>query len=167
MTRRANDRNARGVRLSRAQRRWRALRARPERGAGGTSLEVILIAPILVVLVLIGVAGGRAVTGQGRVDQAADVAARAASQQDTPAAAEPAAQAAAQRSLAQAGMDCRQLTLDVDLAGFDAPPGRPAVVTVTVRCIVDWSDLTLPGWPGRHTVTSSASSPLDEYREHP
>ena len=53
----------------------------------------------------------------------------------------------------------------VDTAGFAAPVGTPATVTATVRCVVNLADLAVPGVPGTRTVTATASSPVDTFRE--
>jgi len=43
--------------------------------------------------------------------------------------------------------------------------GTPATVTATVRCVVNLADLAVPGVPGARTVTATASSPVDTFRE--
>jgi Flp pilus assembly protein TadG len=141
---------------------WRA-----ERGSAAPALELIIITPALILLVLVGIAAGRASTGTSRVQQAAAAAARAATQHDTPDQATVAANRVATDSLAEAGVDCRQLRITVDTSGFATPPGQPAHITVTVHCVVAWSDLALPGWPGSHDVTATGVSPHDAERETP
>jgi Flp pilus assembly protein TadG len=143
----------------------RALRNAPERGAGGESLELVIIAIGLIVVILIGIAAGRASIASGRVDQAAAAGARAASLTRTTAAAEVAATDAAGASLATAGLTCQNMNIDVDTSGFGAPAGEPASVVVRVTCVVEWGDLGIPLWPGSKTYTSSAASPLDIHRE--
>lgn len=145
--------------------RWVTLRARPQRGAGGESLELIIVAPVLLLIIVLGIAGGRYEIGTGKVDQAASVAARAASQQRDPQAAQRAASEAARSSLAQAGASCENMTVSVDTSGFTVPRGQLGFLTATVSCVVQWSDLSLPGLPGSRTVTSSAVSSLDVNRE--
>lgn len=140
---------------------------RDDRGSAAPALELIIITPALILLVLVGIAAGRASTGTSRVQQAAAAAARAATQHHTPDAATFAANQVAADSLAEAGVDCRQLHITVDTAGFATPPGQPAHITVTVHCVVSWSDLALPGWPGSHDVTATGVSPLDAERETP
>ena len=49
--------------------------------------------------------------------------------------------------------------------GFATPVGTPATVSATVTCVVELSDLALPGVPGTRTVTVTVTSPLDTYRE--
>ena len=52
-----------------------------------------------------------------------------------------------------------------DTTGFARPVGTPATITATVSCLVRLSDLAMPGLGGSRTVTATASSPLDTYRE--
>jgi Flp pilus assembly protein TadG len=142
-------------------RRWRHLLDRPERGAGGESLELVIITPAVVLVILVCIALGRFSLGTSKVDQAAQVAARAAALQHDPTTARDAARSEATASLAESGSTCRDLRIVLDDTGFNVPAGAPATVGVTVRCTVDWSDLTLPGWPGTRDVEATATSPLD------
>jgi Flp pilus assembly protein TadG len=141
---------------------WRRLRAAGgERGAGGQSLELLLLVPAVLVLFAVMVAVGRYQLGTSKIDQAAGAAARAASLQGTAAAAQPAAQSAATASLDGAGITCQNISVIVDTSAFTAGAGPGAAVQVSVTCTVQWSDLSIPGWPGQKTITSTASSPLD------
>ncbi len=145
-------------RLDRLRRRGR------EAGVGGESLELVIIAPLILALFMVIVAAGRYELGSGKIDQAAGAAARAASQQVSAAQAQPAAITAAETSLASAGITCQNIVVSVDNAGFTAAAGSTAEVTVTVLCTVSWSDLTIPGWPGSKNIQASAASPLDTRR---
>lgn len=150
--------------LTQARLRLARLRRRgTDRGAGGDSLEAVILAPVILAIFMIIVAAGRYQLGTGKIDQAAGAGARAASIQFTAAAAQPAAQSAAQDSLADAGVSCQDFAVSVDTSGYStAPtPGAQASVSVTVTCTVDWSDLTIPGWPGSKSISSTADSPLD------
>ena len=145
-------------RLDRLRRRGR------EAGVGGESLELVIIAPLILALFMVIVAVGRYELGSGKIDQAAGAAARAASQQVSAVQAQPAAIAAAETSLASAGITCQNIAVSVDNAGFTAAAGSTADVTVTVTCTVSWSDLTIPGWPGGKDIQATAASPLDTRR---
>jgi Flp pilus assembly protein TadG len=147
-----------GKRLDRLRRRGR------EAGVGGESLELVIIAPLILALFMVIVAVGRYELGSGKIDQAAGAAARAASQQVSAVQAHPAAIAAAETSMASAGITCQDIAVSVDNAGFSAAAGSTADVTVTVSCTVSWSDLTIPGWPGSKDIQASAASPLDTRR---
>lgn len=73
---------------------------------------------------------------------------------------------AAQRSL---GTDVKCTTLDVKITGngLTTGLGEAGTVTATVTCTVSYADIVLPGLPlpGAFTVTKSATSPVDPYRE--
>ncbi len=139
--------------------------AMSDRGSAAPALELVIITPAIVLIILVGVAAGRTATGQSRVEQAAAAGARAASSQHTPTEAEAEARSVVTTSLRNQGIDCETDTITVDTTGLTAPLGTPAHVTVTVDCTVAWSDLAIPGWPGSHTVTATAASPLDPDRE--
>lgn len=145
--------------------RWARLVSRPDRGAGGESLELVIIAPALIFLILVCVALGRVSIGSSSVDQAAIGGARAASLQRDPTAAQDAAVGAVTAALAQAGMACQAMTVVLDSSGFAVPMGLPASVSVTVECTVSWSDLAIPGLPGSRLVTATAAAPLDISQE--
>lgn len=140
---------------------WARLRRRDgQSGVGGESLELLIIAPIVLAIFLAAVAVGRYQLGSGKIDQAAGAGARAASQQLTQDAAQAAALQAAQSSLTAAGVTCQGISVAVDTGGYQAAAGS-AQVRVTLTCDVSWSDISIPGWPGRKTITSEATSPLD------
>jgi Flp pilus assembly protein TadG len=145
--------------------RWRRLVDRPDRGAGGESLELIVVAAALLLLVTFGIAAARYSTGSNRVEQAAAVAARAASLQRDANSADQAANDEAAATLEEAGVSCRSMTLTVDTADFARPPGQPGMVRATVTCTVEWSDLSVPGLPGSVTLTGTATSMLDTGQE--
>lgn len=135
----------------------------PESGAGGDSLQVVILLPVLLAIFSAMIAAGRYELGLGKIDQAAGAAARAASIQSASTPAQPAAQQAAQKSLDTAGVTCQNISVTVDTSQYTAAPrpGAQASVSVTVTCTVDWSDLTIPGWPGSKTISATAESALD------
>jgi len=135
-----------------------------EQGGGGESLEMLILAPTLLLLMAVIVAAGRYQLGSGKIDQAAGAAARAASLQLTAVAAQSAAQDAAASSLAGAGITCQHVSVQIDTSGFAVAPGSVAAVTASVACTVAWSDLAIPGLPGSKTIRSTASSPVDTKR---
>ena len=53
----------------------------------------------------------------------------------------------------------------LDTSGFAIRPGQSATVTATVTCPVRLSDLAVPGLPGTRTVSHTATSSLDTFRE--
>jgi Flp pilus assembly protein TadG len=133
--------------------------------AGNAALELVILAPIVLLLISFVVAAGRISVAQGAVQAAARDAARQASISRTPAAAQAAGQLSAEAELGQEGLDCAPAAaVSVDVAGFDTPVGQPATVTATVTCTVPLSDLLLPGTPGSKHLTAAFTSPLDPFR---
>lgn len=129
-----------------------------ERGAAST--ELVLIAPVLLLLTLLVVAGGRMADGRAQVDAAARDAARAATLARTPAGARTDALAAARARLRAGSVTCRTLDVSTDTADFRSG----GAVTSRVTCTVDLGDLTLLRVPATRTISSSASEPIDTYR---
>jgi Flp pilus assembly protein TadG len=135
------------------------------RDEGGASLEVVILTPVLVLLLGLLVLAGRVALARTSVEQAADEAARSASIARTASGARRAAEDGATRALAEQSLRCSRVDVAVDVDGFAVPVGQPARVRATVTCVVALADLALPGFPGSRTVTASAVSPLDTYRE--
>lgn len=128
---------------------------------GSASTELVLVTPLLLVVLLVTVGLGRAVSTHLDVADAAHQAARAASLARTPDQAVSAAEQTAADALSQGGLACRNPQTRVDTSDF-TPGGR---VTVSVSCTTTLTDLGIP-LPGvHHTSTSTASSPLDTYRQ--
>ncbi|ACV79103.1 TadE/TadG family type IV pilus assembly protein [Nakamurella multipartita] len=140
---------------------WRG-GAPPHRDRGSASLELCVLASLLVALVLLVVAFGRIGHGRQLVQAAAGSAARSASLAASPAGAADRAQAAATASLADAGLSCGSVETVVDTAAFRAG----GQVTVTVSCTADLSSLAIPGLPGDITLTRAATAPLETYRQY-
>ena len=130
---------------------------------GAVAIELVLVAPAVVFLLLLGVAGGRLSGAQALVDDAAVSGARAASLAPGPAEALGAAQAMVTTALQQSGADCVDFDAQNDVSLTTNPPGFQAggTVTVTVTCDFANSGLSLPI---DDTVTESSTAPLDPYR---
>ena len=129
------------------------------------TLEFVVLAPVLLALIALLVMAGRVAIASNSVEAAADEAARSASISRTAAGARSAAQDGARRSLAAQDLRCSSVQVNVDTSGFAVPVGLPAQVRATVTCDVALGDLAVPGFPGSRTVTATAVSPLDTYRE--
>ena len=142
---------------------------RPDLGGhdqrGSTTLELVVWAPGLLLLLGLLIVAGRVNSANAAVEQAATDAARTASLARTAASAEQLARQHAQQTLATQGLECTASTVTVDTAGFATAPGQPVTVTATVTCPVRLSDLSIPGLPGTRTVTHTAVSSLDTFRE--
>ena len=132
--------------------------------AGNAALELVVLAPVLVLLLGLVVAAGRTSIAQGSVDAAARDAARQASIALTPGSAQAAAQSSARAALGRDGLDCDPVVV-VNTSQFGVPVGEQAAVTATVSCQVPLSDLVVPGLPGSRTLRFTFTSPLDPFRE--
>lgn len=131
---------------------------------GSPSVETAVLTVVVGLLIAFAIAGGRLVAAEAAGDHAARAAARAASLQRDASTAAVVARSTADGSLAEQGLHCARLDVDLDTADFAAPLGTPASVTATVRCAVDWADLGLPT-DGGPAVEAVAVSPLDRWRE--
>jgi Flp pilus assembly protein TadG len=137
-------------------------RARDQRGAA--AVELTLLVPALLLTLGLLVAGGRLWFARTTVNEAAQTAARAASLTRSADSAASSGREAGTQSLATAGLRCRSTSVLINTAAFAVPPGTPATVTSTISCILDFSDVLLPGWPGSIELTGHGSAALDTYR---
>ena len=148
--------------------RSRSRRRGRRRDGGDATLELLILAPVILALIALLVAAGRTSIAQGAVQAAARDAARQASIARSPAEAHAAALASATFALRQDSLDCRPV-VNVNTSGFGVPVGQPAHVSASVTCVVRLSDLLVPGLPTtaarRGTVAlslSPRSQPHDE-----
>ncbi|MGP3921307.1 TadE/TadG family type IV pilus assembly protein [Nonomuraea sp. 10N515B] len=131
---------------------------------GSATVEAMLAITAIVLVILLGVAGGRITVASAAVEAAARDAARQASIARTASEAQANAQASAQDSLSSRGVSCTSVSVQVSTAGFSRPVGSPAIVSATVSCTVPLGDVAFPGLPGSVHRTASFTSPLDPYR---
>ncbi|WP_238146583.1 TadE family protein [Ornithinimicrobium murale] len=131
---------------------------------GAVSVELVILAPVLLVFVLMVIFAGRWAIAQQAVASAAADAARSASLARSAGDAAGSASSAGYASLDNQDLRCQNQEVAVDTSQFNLPPGIPAQVSVTVTCVVDMSDLVIPGTPGSRTLTATMTSPLDTYR---
>ena len=132
---------------------------------GSTTLELVVWTPGLLLIIGLLIVAGRVNSANAAVEQAATDAARTASSARTAAGARELARGSAETTLAAQNLQCTTTTVIVDTAGFTTRPGQSATVTATVSCPVRLSDLTIPGLPGIQTVSHTATSSLDTFRE--
>lgn len=132
---------------------------------GNHVLELVILAPVLLIAIGLLIAGGIVAQAHMKVQHAASEAARAASLARTAFQAEPAARIAVTDDLAAKGLTCVPLSVSVDTAAFRTRPGVTSQITATVSCTVSFDVLGIPGISGVRTITHDASSPLDSYRE--
>lgn len=134
----------------------------PERGSG--SIEAAIVVPALGAFIVLLIFAGRvAVTHQSLQSVAAE-GARAASLERNGDAAVRRAQEVVAATLANQGLRCSSTSVEVDIAGFAAPVGTAASVSVSVTCLVDLTDLMVP-LPGNRTIRAEVSSPIDQWRQ--
>lgn len=130
-----------------------------ERGDGDVAAMIIIV-PLIMGVVLLFVFIGRQGAAAEGVTHAAHVAAVAASHERDAASAQQAAHAAAASTLSASGTSCAggpQVSISADQW---APGG---VITVTVVCSVQNSDLSAIGAPARSS-TGSSRAVIDRYR---
>ncbi|MFE9454055.1 TadE family protein [Streptomyces sp. NPDC006739] len=132
---------------------------------GSAAIEAAIVLPALIMFICLAIAGGRIVTSGAKIDAAAEDAAREASIHRTAASAQSAAQQAAAESLNDQGITCASTSVSINTGGLSVPVGQVGTVTVTVTCTVTLSDLLLPGVPGAKTLTSTATSVVDQFRQ--
>ncbi|WP_170180868.1 TadE/TadG family type IV pilus assembly protein [Actinomadura pelletieri] len=126
-------------------------------------METAILAPVFLtflagLLVVMRVTHGSAVVAQAAAD-----AARQASIARTARQARAEAHASAMYTLRDRGLRCMP-SVHLDLSGFNRPVGQPATVSAQVTCVIQLSDVGLPGMPGTRTVTKIHRSPIDPYR---
>ena len=131
---------------------------------GSISVELVVLAPGLALLLLLIAAGARVVEVQGHIDGAARDAARAASLARSATQAVQAAQQAARADLGPTSL-CAPRTVAVQVAGYPAVPLSiaPGAVTVTVTCEVNTSPFTALGFGLSQRFTGRAVAPLDPF----
>lgn len=142
----------------------RLLRRRED---GSMSVELVMLAPIMVLVILLLVAAGRIALASNAAEAAANAAAREASLSRTTSQAQQNANQAAQTSMAQSGYACITLEVLIDDSGLNVPLGQVGTVSGTITCTLNLSDIALPGLPGSWTIERTALSPVDAYRERP
>lgn len=127
---------------------------------GSAAIEAVIVAPVMILLLLLVMAGGQVALAHQAVRAIAADAARAASLQRTAPAAQTSALATAYQGLDQQ-VACSYRDVTLDLKAFATPVGSSASVSATITCRV--STLGLPGLPGV-TVSATMQSPIDSYR---
>ena len=135
------------------------------RDGGSTTLELVVWAPGLLLVIALLTVAGRVNSANAAVEQAATDAARTASSARSATGARDLAQASAEKTLTGQGLQCTTTTVALDTSGFGTRPGQSATVTATVTCPVRLSDLSVPGLPGTRTVSHTATSSIDTFRE--
>lgn len=138
-------------------RRWRT---RPREERGTAALEMVVLAPVLIVVLLFVVGLGRMAHADQQVQSVAADAARAASLERNTSASAAAARQAAESSLGEAGVSCTNLDVSVNLSSYQ-PGGQ---VSVTVKCTADLGAVAMAGFPGSKVFTASSTVPIEKWR---
>lgn len=141
--------------------------SRAHHEVGTASLELVIWAPVLLLITAVMVLAGRIAQATQAVEVAAAEAARAASAAATHTQATTRATAAAAAALSSAGLRCTRTLVDIDTSQWSRPAGTPARVSASIGCQVGLADLSIPGVPGSKQVSATASSSLDLYRARP
>jgi Flp pilus assembly protein TadG len=132
--------------------------------SGSVAVEIALLAPVLVLVLGLLVAGGRLWFARTTVVEAAQTSARAASLARSPGQAATVGGDAGRESMTTAGLRCATSSVRVSTAAFAVPVGTPATVTSDVTCSVPFGDVFLPGMPGSIDLVGHGSAALDTYR---
>lgn len=127
---------------------------------GAAAVELVLVTPLLVMLLLFVLFGGRLASATADVNAAARASARAASLARDADTASDAARATAEGELRRTGVPCRDVVVDTDTSGFAAGGS----VTVELHCGVPLGDLGLLGLPATHTISVRQVAVIDRYR---
>lgn len=128
------------------------------------AVEIALLAPALVLVLGLLVAGGRLWFARTTVVEAAQASARAASLARGAGEAAAVGTDAGRQSMTTAGLRCATSSVHVSTAAFAVPVGTPATLTSDITCDVPFGDVLLPGMPGSLHLTGRGSAALDTYR---
>jgi Flp pilus assembly protein TadG len=142
-----------------------AVRPRLRSDLGSATLELAILAPVLLLMLGLVIVAGRVVAAGSAVEQAAAAAARAASLSRDGREAQGRAERVARAAMAEQAVACQGMRSSVDTTGFAVATGRTASVSVEVACTVSLGDLAVPGIPGSRLISARATSPLDTFRE--
>jgi Flp pilus assembly protein TadG len=129
---------------------------------GSATVELVLIAPVLVLMMLFAVAAGRFSVARNQVNEAARDAAREASTWRTPRSASTQGVERGLASLADSHVSCRAPGVEIDAS--DLRPGGEVVADVT--CTVELGDLLGLRLGGEKTFQARAVAVVDTFRSN-
>lgn len=132
---------------------------------GSATVELVIIAPVFIMVLLTVVGLGRIQMAGNSTESAAGTGARAATLQGDQASADRAAEQAVRDALASNGIRCNSLTIDLDTSAVENPLGQVGTVTVNISCVVALGDISVPGLPGNYTLEATGTSPINPYSE--
>ena len=133
----------------------------PQRfGEEGTALaELVIVAPLLLLVALLMIFFGRIESAQGDVEAAARAGVEAAVVQSNAALAQSSASAAVTATLSSEHMACPSPIVTTNVTNFYSGGS----VSVVVTCVSRLSDVAAPGIPGARTLSASSTAPIDPY----
>jgi Flp pilus assembly protein TadG len=126
---------------------------------GSALAELVIIAPVLLLVALLMIFFGRIESAQGDVEAAARAGVEAAVVQSSPALAQSSATAAVTTTLSSEHMACPTPEVTTNVANFYSGGS----VSVVVTCVARLSDVAAPGLPGARTLSATSTAPLDPY----
>jgi Flp pilus assembly protein TadG len=127
---------------------------------GQAIAELVIVAPVLLLVIVLMISLGRIDSAQGDVVSAARAGVQAAVVQDNPNDAQAQAAAAVANTLGTAGLTCPSPQVVTDTSNFRAGGS----VSVTVTCVTSLADVSVPGVPGTKILSATSSAPIDPYR---
>lgn len=128
--------------------------------AGNAAVEMVMVAPVLLLLIATIVAAGRIVSTRSALESVTREAARAASISSSSDLADTAAKIRAEEVAEQLGLDSRRLSLDLQSGQFERGSPVTAAATYDVRI----SDLPAFGLlPGTFEVTAKQVEIAERY----
>jgi Flp pilus assembly protein TadG len=127
---------------------------------GQAIAELVIVAPVLLLVIVLMIGLGRFDSAQGDVEAAARAGVQAAVVQNNPNDAQAQAVAAVASTLGTTGLTCPSPQVSTDTSNF-APGGS---VSVTVTCVTSLADVSIPGVPGTKTLSATSVAPVDPYR---
>jgi Flp pilus assembly protein TadG len=130
------------------------------REEGQAIAELVIVAPVLLLVIVLMISLGRIDSAQGDVESAARAGVQAAVVQDNPSDAQAQAVAAVANTLGTAGLTCPSPQVSTNTSDF-TPGGS---VSVTVTCVTSLADVSVPGVPGTKTLSATSFAPIDPYR---
>ena len=131
------------------------------RGDEGQAIaELVIVAPVLLIIIVLMVALGRVDSAQGDVESAARAGVQAAVVQADAANAQTQATSAVTSTLAGAGLTCPAPQITTDTSNFVAG----GTVSVSVTCVTSLADVSVPGVPGSKTLSATAVAHIDVFR---
>jgi Flp pilus assembly protein TadG len=129
--------------------------------AGSAAAEIVILTPLLVVLALLLVIGGRLASGLQDVGDAARTSVESAVIASTPSAAQAQAATTAGYEISHDGLQCTPYSVTTDVTDFI----QGGAVSVQLRCGIELVTLGIPGLPGSVTLSDQATAGIELYRE--